>query len=146
MKKMLIPAALLTVAACAPGYSIDAYERVDESARACEAILADAPEKLGDQERIAVKGDPGIAWGAPAIVLRCGMPRPAQISATAACYPVEGVDWFADERDGETEFTTIGRDTYVSVLIPDAYNPSSDVLAELAATVKGNTTVVSPCV
>ena len=32
------------------------------------------------------------AWGDPAVVLRCGVPKPDALKRTSACFEVDGVD------------------------------------------------------
>ncbi|MFI5425752.1 DUF3515 family protein [Aeromicrobium sp. UC242_57] len=101
---------------------------------------------LRGEDAIAVKDDNAVAWGAPAIVLRCGVERPADLTVTAECFPVEDVGWFVETIAGGYLFTTIGREFHVSVEVPDDYEPAADTLIELAETVKKHDPEVKPCV
>ena len=47
---------------------------------------------------------------------------------------------------GDLMFTTVGRSAYVSLLVPDTYQPAADALVDVAAAIKGATTVTKPCV
>ncbi|MEV5438115.1 DUF3515 domain-containing protein [Streptomyces sp. NPDC052682] len=59
-------------------------------------------------------------WGSPAIILRCGVPRPAQMNDPEADgAEVNGVGWLLHKRDdGSFAFTTTLREAYVEVTIP----------------------------
>ncbi|MCD9876683.1 DUF3515 domain-containing protein [Streptomyces guryensis] len=59
-------------------------------------------------------------WGNPAIILRCGVPRPAEMSDPEADgVEVDGVGWLLQKQDdGSFRFTTTLRKVYVEVRIP----------------------------
>lgn len=146
MKRRLLLAALLVTAGCGPGLRVDSYPTEPDTDVDCQALFADAPRTVKGEDSIAVKDDNAVAWGAPPIVLRCGVERPAKLSPTAACYPVNGVDWFSEEIADGFLFTTIGRKFYVSVEVPDYHEPASDALADLAETITRHNPSVQPCV
>lgn len=139
-------AALLLTSACSPGLRVDSYPTEPDTAVDCTALFADAPRVVDGEDAIAVKDDNAVAWGAPAIVLRCGVERPAKMTISAECYPVDGVGWFVETIADGFLFTTIGREFFVSVEVPDHYEPASDALADLAATIKKHDPSVKPCV
>lgn len=143
---LFLAAAPFLLAACSPGLRVDSYPTEPDTAVDCKALFADAPRTVSDEDIIAVKDDNAVAWGAPAIILRCGIERPPALTATAECYPVDGVDWFAETIADGYSFTTIGREFYINVEVPDHYEPASDVLADLASTVKKHDPAVKPCV
>ncbi|WP_172382163.1 DUF3515 domain-containing protein [Streptomyces sp. MNP-20] len=60
-------------------------------------------------------------WGDPAIILRCGVPRPAKMNDPEADgVTVNGVGWLLEKRtDGSFRFTTTLRKAYVEVTIPE---------------------------
>jgi hypothetical protein len=76
-----------------------------------------------------------VAWGgedgAPPVVLRCGLPRPSDLSPGAPLLVVEGVDWVAapDEAPGARTWVTADRAVYVGVTLPDGFGtgPVQDV-------------------
>ncbi|MFG2311002.1 DUF3515 domain-containing protein [Streptomyces sp. NPDC048566] len=86
-------------------------------------------------------------WGSPAtaIILRCGVERPAKMTdpkvadgddPTAVGGAVNGVDWLMEKRDdGSTRLTTALRRAYVEVTVPEGADVSG-VLVGLAASVK----------
>ena len=59
-------------------------------------------------------------WGDPAIILRCGVPRPAEMSDPEADgVEVNGVGWLLQkQKDGSFRFTSTLRKAYVEVTIP----------------------------
>lgn len=146
VKRRLLLATLLVTAGCGPGLRVDSYPTEPDTDVDCQALFADAPRTVSGEDSIAVKDDNAVAWGAPAIILRCGVERPATLDATAACYPVDGVDWFSEDIADGFLFTTIGRTFYVSVEVPEAYEPGADALADLAETIKRHDPSVQPCV
>ncbi|MCZ3387172.1 MAG: DUF3515 domain-containing protein [Actinomycetia bacterium] len=75
------------------------------------------------------------AWGDPAIVVRCGVPRPAALEPTSQLTSVNGVDWFAEELTGGYLFTTYGRQIYVEVSVPADYAPEIAPVTELTTAV-----------
>ncbi|GGU98775.1 DUF3515 domain-containing protein [Streptomyces spectabilis] len=75
-------------------------------------------------------------WGDPAIILRCGVARPAKMNDPAADgVTVNGVGWLLEEQtDGSFRFTTTLRKAYVEVSIPeqrtgDGVGPLTDFAA-----------------
>ena len=97
----------LAVAGCTPAdpaadlppVEVDAPAADDLAApraEACEALLADLPATLDGQPRRELT-DPdvlAVAWGDPAIVLRCGGPPPAEFDRVSECVLVDDVAWF----------------------------------------------------
>lgn len=78
-------------------------------------------------------------WGDPAIILRCGVERPAQMSDPEADgVEVDGVGWLLQKRtDGSFRFTTTLRTAYVEVTIPKARTARGMApLVDLAPAVK----------
>lgn len=73
------------------------------------------------------------------------MEKPADLTATSACFPVGDVDWLAETTADGFLFTTIGRQFYVSVEVPMDYDPAADALADLATAVKKHDPSVTPC-
>jgi hypothetical protein len=126
---------------------VDRPDPSADVATVCEAILDDAPASVAGQDAVRVApADAGRAWGSPAIVLRCGVDRPARLQTNSRCDVVDEVGWFTQEDDERFVFTTIGRTAYVEVSVPRRYDPPADALADLAATVKRHDPVEKPCV
>ena len=78
------------------------------------------------------------AWGSPAVVLRCGVVRPAELMATSELVEVNGVAWFLDESASAYVFTATGRSAFLQVRVPSSVDRTSATapLVDLAEAVK----------
>ncbi|MEU2620159.1 DUF3515 domain-containing protein [Streptomyces sp. NPDC007157] len=91
-------------------------------AKLCRNLDEELPKKV---DRLA-RRDPEPAstltagWGDPAIILRCGVERPAKMADPEADgVEVNGVGWLLEQRAGGVfRFTTTLRKAYVEVTIP----------------------------
>jgi hypothetical protein len=123
----------------------------------CSRLIARLPSQVAGQDRRDVTPTSALAgaWGDPAIVVRCGVPRPAALRPTSYCFEVDRIGWLATQHGrpvsttsqitGTLDFTTIGRSVYVEVSVPDAYRPQADALADLARAVTTTTSTESRC-
>ena len=84
-------------------------------------------------------------WGDLAIVLRCGVDKPASLTPDARCDVVNDVGWFAEQTTSGWRFTTIGRAGFIDVTVPDAYAPEAGALVALSDAV-ALLPEVKPCV
>lgn len=88
----------------------------------CAQVLSALPVQLGRLSPRVVHTTPDspnvVAWGDPAVVLRCGVPRPAGFVPTSDVYNVGSVYWMADKQKAATVWTTIDRAVYVEVTVP----------------------------
>jgi hypothetical protein len=111
-----------------------------EVAAACAALPAALPEQVESQSRRPTSPASSLtaAWGDPAIVLRCGVPRPAALEPTSEVVEVNGVEWFGEPTADGYVFTTTGRVANVEVRVPNAYAPEVNPLTDLAAAVTEN--------
>lgn len=110
--------------------------------RLCQNLDKALPRKVDGQDR----GDPEpasaltAAWGSPAIILRCGVPRPTEMNdPDADGAEVDGVGWLIQKRkDGSYLFTTTLRKAYVEVAVPAkrAAADGSAALVDLAGPIK----------
>ena len=118
---------------------------------ACAALVAALPDHVSDQaERETSGGELGAAWGDPAIVLRCGVGKPAGYDKFAGCQTANGVDWFVPEKmvtdqDADVVLTTIGRTPSVEISLPAEYRPPVAAMVDVAAAIKAHTRVVRRC-
>jgi hypothetical protein len=93
----------------------------------------------------------GAAWGDPAIVLVCGVPRPPGFGRTATCLSVNDLDWFVPEDQLESReptdltMTTVGRSPRVQVTLPAEHWPPATTLADLSEAVRKHTTRTGRC-
>jgi hypothetical protein len=71
-------------------------------------------------------------------VLRCGVGRPAGLTATSQVVEVNGVEWFLTEPAPAYVFTTVGRGTYVQVRVPRSVlrSEATAPLVDLATAVR----------
>jgi hypothetical protein len=128
-------ATLLVVSACSPGLRVDTYPTKPGSDADCKALFADAPQKVGGQDKILVEDDNAAAWGAPPIILRCGVEVPEGYTPTSECYPVDELCWYPQKTADGQVFTVTGRELFVSLELPDDYQPYSEPLADIAAAI-----------
>jgi hypothetical protein len=112
---------------------IDGWDVQAGTEQQCRALLAALPDTVTDAVRRETEPAdlPAAAWGAPPIILRCGVPEPPRPLDTQL-FTVDGVDWYSVEGDGGYLFSTVGRSAVVEVAVPDDYAPESDVLVDLA--------------
>ncbi|MFE7171864.1 DUF3515 domain-containing protein [Streptomyces sp. NPDC057616] len=121
----VLAAALITATGCSSA---------DDSARAavpgpgakvtklCQNLDKVLPSKVDGQDRRDPEPASALTagWGDPAIILRCGVERPAEMSDPEADgVEVDKVGWLLQKRqDGSFRFTTTLRTAYVEVTIP----------------------------
>jgi hypothetical protein len=143
---------LVLATGCSDTVGVDAPDVSGSAARACASLLRALPERVADQPRRKV--DPGrgyaAAWGDPAIELRCGVPRPDELTAVSPCQHTNGVDWFipASQQSGQTSevtMTTVGRAVNIEVSIPSDDFPPATTMVDLAPAVKRTLRLVRPC-
>jgi hypothetical protein len=106
----------------------------------CARLSHDLPRSLDGRDRrdTSPASRRTAAWGDPAVVLRCGVGRPAGLQKTSQVIEVDGVEWFLGSDDPPYVLTTVGRGTYVQVRLPREV-PRGDVtaaLVDLAGSVK----------
>ncbi len=116
---------------------VEPYDLETGSEQACAQLLEALPDVVSDAVRRDVEpaSEQVAAWGDPPIVLRCGVPLPAEYRRDAQLLDVEGVGWYPVDGEGGTFFTAVDRQPYVEVAVPDDYAPEAVVLADLAAAV-----------
>jgi hypothetical protein len=90
-----------------------------------------------------------VAWGNPAIVLRCGMPRPAALTpgSSAQTIGVDGVFWLPVVQKKQTLWTAIDRAAYIEVSVPKSYaQPPLAPIADAISKTLPAVCVVDPAV
>jgi hypothetical protein len=104
-----------------PVLRVDVPPATPQTEAACPALMSDLPVDLaGEQSRRVDSATPyAYAWGDPAVVLICGVDRPAGFVRGAATIQINGVQWFVDTGDPDrTVWTTVDRPVYVQVTLP----------------------------
>jgi hypothetical protein len=104
----------------------------------CARVISGLPLQLGPLTPRTIQAERTVAWGDPAIVLRCGVSRPADLSpgSTTPAVLVGDVYWFRTGSGDGDVFTSIDRAVYVEVRVPRAqsYMPLPTLGAAIAAT------------
>ncbi|WP_445396356.1 DUF3515 domain-containing protein [Streptomyces sp. LE64] len=115
-----------------------------KAAGLCRDLHAALPERVDGLDRVdpAPASELTSAWGDPAIILRCGVPRPVRMNDPEADgVDVNGVGWLLEEQDdGSFRFTTALRLAYVEVTLPKSLKdrgmgPLTDFAGPITATV-----------
>ncbi|CQR61556.1 DUF3515 domain-containing protein [Streptomyces leeuwenhoekii] len=93
-----------------------------DATRLCRNLDAELPSKVDGLSREDPEPRSALTagWGNPVIILRCGVPRPAEMSDPEADgVEVDGVGWLLQKRkDGSFRFTTTLRKAYAEVTLP----------------------------
>jgi hypothetical protein len=92
----------------------------------CTRLLAALPEKLDgggqgtlQRRRLAAPAPAGAAaWGEPPVVLRCGLDRPAELTATSRLLAVSGVQFLKLLSPGTSGWVVVDRPVYIVVDLP----------------------------
>ncbi|MFJ2031906.1 DUF3515 domain-containing protein [Streptosporangium sp. NPDC087985] len=128
--------ALLILAGCGSTVRVDPPTPEGAAAAACTALGGRLPQKLDGAARVeSTPASPYVAvWGEGEIALRCGVPRPATMTATEEVPELDGVAWFSDPAR-PLLFTSIGREAYVEVTVSRRHIPEN-VLVDLAVPIK----------
>jgi hypothetical protein len=105
---------------------VSSVEAPGATTASCTSLLAALPDPLGQlPRRQLVQGaDPllaGVAaWGEPAVILRCGVPTPAELTCSAPVQVVNGVTWLLLDGDAATTYLAVDRSVRVAVTVPDS--------------------------
>jgi hypothetical protein len=95
------------------------------STPACTSLMAALPDPLGAlPRRQLVQGDDPLlagvaAWGEPAVVLRCGVPTPEELTCSSPVQVVDGVAWLPIPGSGGTTYLAVDRPVRVALTVPD---------------------------
>ncbi|MFI9625720.1 DUF3515 domain-containing protein [Streptomyces sp. NPDC052042] len=111
-----------------------------EAAAYCRALHKELPSTVAGLDRgdTGTKSELTAAWGDGAIVLRCGVPRPAKMEdPSSKAVEADGVAWMLEQPDdGGPLFTTTYRKAYVEVRLSTAYAHDASPLAAFAPAVR----------
>ena len=108
--------------------SVDAPTPSAAAIEPCAQLLSVLPVQLDGLNPRAVhpypdEGAPAVAWGNPAIVLQCGVARPAELVANsnADILKVAPVNWLVTGSSSTSVFTVVDRAVYIRVTAPKSY-------------------------
>jgi hypothetical protein len=131
-----IPAAAALLAGCSSALPVPPPSPLPSGAAAytCASLHGQLPDKVDGRTVTAVKPQNSFtnAWGDPAIILTCGVPRPAALGPASQLVVIDGVTWFPEKLSSGYRFTTTDRTVYVQVDVPSAYAPEGNALVDLA--------------
>jgi hypothetical protein len=111
----------------------------------CPRLVQAVPARLVDEPARKVRSaSPYVrAWGDPAVVLVCGVPRPAKFVIGASLIQIDQVQWFVDTSDPDTVvWTAVDRPVYVQVRVPASTDSAS--VTELTGTISKVLPAVKP--
>ncbi|SER53916.1 Protein of unknown function [Lentzea xinjiangensis] len=78
-----------------------------------------------------------VAWGDAGhdpVVLRCGLPRPAELSATSQLRVISDVQWLQLPGSGSSTWVIVDRGAYVALTVPD--DAGTGPLQDISTTVR----------
>jgi hypothetical protein len=101
----------------------------DADSPACARLLAALPAELTASPRplprLALRSPAPVgaaAWAgrdvADPVVLRCGLPRPAELTATSPLIVINGVSWLELSQPDRETFIAVDRPVYVALTVP----------------------------
>jgi hypothetical protein len=103
------------------------------TADACVQVFAKLPVQLGSLAPRRTDTDSSFvaAWGDPAVVVRCGVAKPAVFGSpdAAQLLDVNSVLWQPDPQKARTVYTTVDRSVYIEVSVPAGVDQPLPLLA-----------------
>ncbi|MGV0716509.1 DUF3515 domain-containing protein [Mycolicibacterium sp. XJ662] len=97
----------------------------------CDTLIDALPDKLGDfdRARLAEPAPPGsAAWRTDpdreAVILRCGLERPAEFVVGTPLQVVDAVSWFQVSEAGRSTWYAVDRPVYVALTLPQDSGPT----------------------
>ncbi|WP_328536463.1 DUF3515 domain-containing protein [Streptomyces sp. NBC_00344] len=131
-------ALLLAAAGCSSGDDaapVAVPEPPADQVALCKALDKELPNSVAGKSR----SDPSpgseltAGWGDAAIVLRCGVPRPAKMDDPHAdAVAANGVNWMVEQQKSGTRFTTTYRKAYIEVTMAAQYAHDVTPLSDFA--------------
>jgi hypothetical protein len=108
-------------------------------ASVCARLVNYLPARLdGQRSRVVQPRSPLVhAWGSPPIVMRCGVPEPANYDpGSPQTATVDGVIWFQQIGRTSVTWTAIRHSTDVELIVPTSYSAQGGFLVELGKALK----------
>ena len=114
---------------------------------ACKALLPKLPAELAGSGRRAIQGatDAVAAWGDPAVVLRCGIESPQELTCSAALVQVNGVSWLQLTEAGLDSTTYIAVDRSVRIAVTVPVNSGTGAIGQISTVVAATLPHREPC-
>jgi hypothetical protein len=121
--------------------SIDAP---DAGSQPCTSLVEKLPVGLPSgkdmlpRREIASPAPPAtVAWGDAKhdpVVLRCGLPRPAELSPTSQLRVISDVQWLQLPGSGSSTWVIVDREAYIALTVPD--DAGTGPLQDVSTTVR----------
>ena len=124
---------LVALAGCGRAVPVTPAEMTAEVGEQCKQLSVDLPEELAGERRIETMPDPDstAAWGAPAIVWRCGTPKPTTFTADSQLLEIDGIPWYPQQLSSGNRFTAVESEPILEITIPAAYQNPAGIVADL---------------
>lgn len=146
---------LVTLPGCGAGtVSIEEHPLSSADAAICADVIAAVPDTLAGLPRRPTSPDdaPGAAWGDPAYVLTCGVPKPDDYARDAPCSDFGGIGWFIPDDQisnlrVDADLTALTHSPFVGLRVPSRYRTRGVDLAltELAPILSAHLRAGEPC-
>lgn len=107
--------------------TVGTVDQPGASGKYCTTVMSALPDDLsGLTKRTLSDPAPGVqAWGDPAVVLRCGLPDPAELTCSAALDQIDNVAWLVLSDSDATTFIAVDRPVRVAVTFTDPESASA---------------------
>lgn len=99
--------------------AVPAVDQPGATGKACTVLMAALPSDLsGQQRRTLADSQPGVAaWGDSAVVLRCGLETPDELTCSSALEQISGVAWLRLSDPSATTFIAADRAVRIAVTV-----------------------------
>ncbi|GAA5124778.1 DUF3515 domain-containing protein [Haloechinothrix salitolerans] len=115
----------------------------DTLAAALPDTLESAGEELPRRELAEPAPEGAAAWGGVnPVVLRCGVPKPGELTATSKLRQVNGVRWLPITTQGSTTWYAVDRKAYIALTVPN--DAGTGPLQEISNIIDDDLTAVPP--
>jgi hypothetical protein len=140
-----VTAAVLVLAGCSlAAVTVHPPAPTGSVAEQCAHLGNALPQRIESlRPRVISPRSPLVhAWGNPAVVLTCGVVKPAGYSAaTAQLADVNGVSWFEQQQGNQVVWTTLrpaesGPTVNVQLVVPTHYQAQGAFLVDFAQPLK----------
>ena len=123
----------LLVAGCGRAVPVTPAEMDEATQQKCAELAQSLPTELAGERQIETMPDPDTtaAWGAPALVWRCGVPEPETYTSTSQLVEINGVDWYPQLLTGGYRFTSVNSSPRLELTVPNGYSDPAEIVAEL---------------
>lgn len=113
----------------------------------CQALMPALPDRLAGAARRTLQGQVAAvaAWGDPAVVLRCGIESPQELTCSAALVQVNGVSWLQLSEAGLDSSTYIAADRAVRIAVTVPTNSGTGAIGEISTVVGAKLPARAPC-